>query len=93
MGFLILYVFYAENRRVGKSGMPLSENLFRLESSLNPNASEASNKPKQRSYRKTNLKKKFWHPIVPAPKCPTPKCPAPKRQRRVGGTETYPTPC
>ena len=53
---------------------------------LNPTASEASYKPKQRSYRKTNLKKKFWRPIVPAPKCP-----ALKRRRRIGGTETYPT--
>ena len=35
---------------------------------LNPIASEASYKPKQRSYRKTNIKKKFWRPIVPAPK-------------------------
>ena len=58
---------------------------------LNPTASEASYKPKQRSYRKTNLKKNFWHPIVPAPKCPVPKCPAPKWRRRIGGAETYPT--
>ena len=40
---------------------------------LNSNASETSYKPKQRSYRKANLKKKFWRPIVPAPKCPVPK--------------------
>jgi len=46
---------------------------------LNSIASEASYKLKQRSYRKTNLKKKFWRPIVPSPKCPVPKCPAPKR--------------
>ena len=60
---------------------------------LNPTASEASYKPKQRSYRKTNLKKKkFWRPIVPAPKCPVPKCPTPKRRRRIGDAETYPTP-
>ena len=52
---------------------------------LNPNASY---KPKQRSYRKTNLKKKFWCQIVLAPKCPAPKCPAPKRRRRIGGAET-----
>ena len=49
---------------------------------LNTNASEASYKPKQCSYRKTNLKKKFWCQIVPAPKCPAPKYPAPKRRRR-----------
>ena len=48
---------------------------------LNPNASEVSYKPKQRSYRKTNLKKKFWRPIVPAPKG---RC-------RIGVVESYPT--
>ena len=32
---------------------------------LNPNASEASYKPKQRSYRKTNLKKKVLVPDGP----------------------------
>ena len=32
---------------------------------LNPNASEASYKPKQRSYRKTNLKKKVLAPDSP----------------------------
>ena len=60
---------------------------------LNPNASEASYKPKQRSYRKTNLKKKVLAQIVPAPKCPLPKCPyaqtaAPNRRRPNGGAET-----
>ena len=55
---------------------------------LNPNASEASYKPKQRSYRKTNIKKKFWRRMVPAPKCPAPKCPAPKRRRRIGDAES-----
>ena len=54
--------------------------------SLNPNASEASYKSKQRSYRRNNLKKKFWRQIVPSPKCP-----APNRWRPNGGTETYPT--
>ena len=54
---------------------------------LNPTASEASYKLKQRCYRKTNLKKKFGRPIVPAPKFPAPKCPRPN-----GGAETYPTP-
>ena len=55
---------------------------------FNPNASEASYKPKERSYRKTKLKKKFWRQIVLAPKCPVPKCPAPKRRRR---NVPYPT--
>ena len=53
---------------------------------LNSNTSEVSYKPKQRSYRKTSLKKKFWRPIVPVPKCP-----APKRRRQIGGAETHPT--
>ena len=44
---------------------------------LNPTASEASYEPKQRSCGTTNLKKKFWRRIVPAPKCP-----APNRRRR-----------
>ena len=48
---------------------------------LNPTASEASYKPKQRSCRTTNLKKKSWHRIVPVPKCPAPNYPAPKRTR------------
>ena len=39
---------------------------------LNPTASEASYKPKQRSYRTKNLRKKV----------PAPKCPAPQRRRR-----------
>ena len=50
---------------------------------LNPTGSEASYKPKQRSYRTLNLKKKFWRRIVPAPKCAAPECPAPKRTRPV----------
>ena len=58
---------------------------------LNPNVSEASYKPKQRRYRKTNLKKKFWRQIVPATKFPAPKCTAPNRRRPNGGAETYPT--
>ena len=40
--------------------MPLSANLLKLESSLlNPTASEANYKPKQRSYGKTKLKKNW----------------------------------
>ena len=46
---------------------------------LNPNASY---KQKQCSYRKTNLKKKFWRQIVWRRNV----------QRPNGGTETYPTP-
>ena len=45
---------------------------------LNPTASEACYKPKQRSYRTTNLKKKFWRRNV-------------RRrivQRRKGGAES-----
>ena len=56
---------------------------------LNPTASEASYKPKQHSYRKTNLKKKFWHPIIPAPKYPATKCPAPNRGRRNVPDHSY----
>ena len=53
---------------------------------LNPNAREASYKPKQRSYRKTKLKKRA---IVRHPKVQTPKLPAPKRTRtRIPG-HTY----
>ena len=44
--------------------MPLSANLLKLESSF-PTASEASYKLKQRSYRKTNLKKKDLVPNGP----------------------------
>ena len=49
---------------------------------LNPIASEASYKPKQRSYRTTNPKKKFWRRIVPVPKYPAPNCPPLNRRRR-----------
>ena len=44
---------------------------------LNPTASETSHKPKQRSYRKTNLKKKVLVPDSPV--------------AEMSGTETYPT--
>ena len=50
---------------------------------LNPTASEASYKPKQRSYRKTNLKKK-----VLAPNCPVAKMSG----AEMSSAETYPTP-
>ena len=45
---------------------------------LNPTASEASNKPEQRSYRKTNLKKKVLAPDSPG--------------AEMSSAETYPTP-
>ena len=94
--------------------MPLSANLFRLESSiltrvkrainrnneagnylnvvehepvpsrvLNPNASEASYKPKQRSYRRTNLKKNVLTPNSPG---------AEMSGAELSSAETYPTP-
>ena len=44
--------------------IPLSANLLKLRV-LNPTASEASYKPKQRSYRTTNLKKKVLAPNSP----------------------------
>ena len=56
--------------------MPLSANLF-----LNPNASEATYKPKQRSYRKTNLKKKVLAPDSPNAQMSSAQTAAPKRTR------------
>ena len=51
---------------------------------LNPTASEASYKPKQRSYRKTNLKKK---------KVLTPDSPGAELSgAKMSSAETYPTP-
>ena len=47
---------------------------------LNPNASEVSYKPKQRSYRKTNLKKKVLQPDINSPGA------------QMSSAETYPTP-
>ena len=46
---------------------------------LNPTASEASYKTKQRSYRKTNLKKKVLAPGSPG--------------AEMSSAETYPTRC
>ena len=48
---------------------------------LNPNASEASYKQKQRSYRKTNLKKKVLAPDSPGPEISSAETAAPKRTR------------
>ena len=64
---------------------------------LNPTVSEASYKRKQRSYRKTKLKKKVLAPDSPGAEMSgtemsSAETPAPKRRRRNGGAETYPTP-
>ena len=48
---------------------------------LNPTASEASYKPKQRSYRKTNLKKKILAPYGPGAKMSSAETAALKRNR------------
>ena len=50
---------------------------------LNPTASEASYKPKQRSYRTTNLKKKVQAPNSPG---------AEMSGAELSSAETYPTP-
>ena len=66
--------------------MPLSANLFRLESSILTRAKRATSRNNVATEKRIPPKK-FWRPIVPAPKCP-----APKRRRRIGGAETYLTP-
>ena len=48
---------------------------------LNPTASEASYKPKQRSYRKTNLKKKVLASDSPGAEMSSARTAAPKRTR------------
>ena len=48
---------------------------------LNPNASDASYKPKLRSYRKTNIKKKVLASDSPGSKMSSAKTAAPKRTR------------
>ena len=53
---------------------------------LNPTASEASNKPEQRSYRKPNIKKKLENG---AEKSGTETARRRIVQRRIGGAETY----
>ena len=63
---------------------------------LNPTASEVSYKPKQRSYRKTNLKKKVLAPDNPGSQMSgaemsSTKTAAPNRRHPNGGAETYPT--
>ena len=60
---------------------------------LNPNASEASYKPKQRSYRTTNLKKKVLSPNSPGAEMSgaelsSAETAALNRRRRIGGTES-----
>ena len=57
---------------------------------LNPTAIEASYKPRQRSYRKTNLKKKVL--ATDSPEMSSAKTVAPNQGRRIDGAETYPTP-
>ena len=56
---------------------------------LNPTASEASYKPKQRSYRKTNLKKKVLAPNSPGAQMSGAQTAAPNWPRPIGGAETY----
>ena len=48
---------------------------------LNPTASEASYKPKQRTYRKTNLKKKVLAPDSPGAELSSAESAALKRTR------------
>ena len=55
---------------------------------LNPNTSEASYEPKQRSYRKTKLKKTG---NSPAPSSGVRQSRRPNVQRPNGGAQTYPT--
>ena len=64
---------------------------------LNPTASDASYKPKQRNFRTTNLKKKVLAPNSPGAEMSgtelsSAETVAPNRRRQVGGAETYPTP-
>ena len=56
--------------------MPLSANLLKLGSSILPRAKRATNQNNVATEKR--IKKKFWHPIVPAPKCPAPKCTRPQ---------------
>ena len=49
---------------------------------LNPTASEASYKPKQRNYRTTNLKKKVLVPNSPGTEMSSAGTAAPNRRRR-----------
>ena len=58
---------------------------------LNPTATEASYKPKQRSYRKTNKYKKVLAPNSSGAEMSGAETAAPNRPRRIGGAETYPT--
>ena len=60
--------------------MPLSANLLKLESSFLPRAKRVTSRSNVATEKRIS-KKKFWRPIVPAPKCPAPNCPAPKRTR------------
>ena len=60
---------------------------------LNPNASEASYKPKQRSYRKTTIKKEVLAPDSPVAEMSgaemsSVETAAPNQRRRTGGAES-----
>ena len=63
---------------------------------VNPNANEASYTPKQRSYRKTNLKKEVLQPDSPGAEMSgaelsSAETATPNQRYRIGGAETYPT--
>ena len=63
---------------------------------LNPTASEANYKPKQRNHRNKNLKK-YLAPDSPGAEMSgaeisSAEMAAPNRPRRICGAETYPTP-
>ena len=65
--FILFFELWRKNNEAGNSLNAVEREPVPT-SVLNSNASEASYKPKQRSYRKTKLKK-TWGPIVQAPKC------------------------
>ena len=67
--------------------MPLSANLFLLESLILTWAKQATNQ-NNIAAEKGIQKSKFWHPIVPSPKCPVPKLPAPKWRHPVSVAQT-----
>ena len=74
---------YAENTmKQTISWMLLSVNLLKLGSSILPRAKQATSRNNVATEKRIP-KKKFWRPIVPAPKCSASKCPAPKRTRPV----------
>ena len=50
---IFIFRVMPKNNVAGNSGMPLSANLLKLGSSILPRAKRATNRRKQRSYRKT----------------------------------------